>query len=318
MLHYFVWCLSVEVDPIETDSMRAYMDSRRHIPGDIDVLDPKEKLIEDIPSHDNVVVKEVSEDIKTSPSMFHKKYSVKWQGMFPVEIFVDIVKRDTLDISLLDFDINGLQYNKQTGLTYSGVHACNCKSILCKMKDAESLHKGISGIIEKRATFMQDLLGGEHRASARKRYLTRIRKMIERGFTVTGWDEEYPSYIVEMRHEKCQICYDEVPPGYRMHSLRCGKTIGSSGVCKNCFWELLMSCANKGKYFECPLCREQRILFGTQEALALQKNAIHAEKVARLVGIDAKADLSNLTWTNSRCVLQTEEPTDDESEIDDD
>lgn len=294
---YLVWCMDRRLEPTELNTIKKFADVGFPMPADLDILDPNDTLLSSgihVLKAENVktiVDTELtytpdgaSESKKIIPE--HSKHEISMPGLLPIKIRFDKVKRKYMDPVLLDFDVNGLMFNKKQGLLASCDHSADCKSLLCKLTDASRLHDSIVGIINRSAEFIGTFEPGPHMYTRRKLFLSRIKKMLIKGWKIKYWDEEYPHVVLTARdsvdYKTCKICMTETKDGDKHYLLRCNGSISTNGICEECFWKWLNDATEKGRYVKCPLCREERLIFGNECQLNKQKEAALKAKVIKV------------------------------------
>ncbi len=299
-IHYLVWCLETEQDPPCPMTIKNYLGAGFTPPTDLDILDPrgtllKSKTIPLLQSNKVVTLKNTDLEytlpdgtVRQKPIPGHTKHKLTIHGMIPVEIQFDLVKKKDLVIDALDFNVNRLVFSNKHGLQVGGKHNSSCKSMLCKLRNASLLHESITGILTRDAIFMSEFPPGPHQITRRKMLISRIKKMLIRKWHILNWDEEYPTVQItnldSIEYKTCKICSGISEVGDKLHLMMCNGTISNNGICEDCFWKLLNSAADEGRYVKCPFCREKRLIFGTREQLQEQRTTRLKDKQSSLAG----------------------------------
>lgn len=289
---YLVWCLDHKLEPTELDTIKEFVDSGFPIPADLDILDPIDTLLssgihvlkaENVKPvvdpdsiYDSDETSDSDETFDSKKNNFkHSKHEININGLLPIKFRFDKINRKYTDTLIPDFDVNGLMFNKKHGLVVSCNHSTDCKSLLCKLTDANRLNDSIIGIINRTAEFVGTFEPGPHMQTKRKLFLSRIKKMLIKGWKIKYWDEEYPCVVLTVQdsidYKTCKICMTETKDGDKHYLLRCGGSISTNGICEECFWKWLTDAVEKGRYVKCPLCREERLIFGDKQQLNKQK-----------------------------------------------
>jgi hypothetical protein len=224
----------------------------------------------------------------------HTKHEIRIDGIIPIKISFDRVTSKEVDTSLLDFDVNGLTFNKKFGLMATTAdHTSKCKSTLCSLLIAKHTQNYIRGILCQTAAFVGEFLPGPHMQHRRKALLARIKKMLAKGWHVPMWDEEYPKVIITNSDspdsKSCKICLSDIELGQASYRLRCNGTISRYAVCEDCFWQWLENAAENGRFITCPLCREKRLIFGSPYQLEEQNEKNLKTKKKKVYGTDNKS-----------------------------
>ena len=294
---YLVWCLDSKLEPTETNTIKKFADTGFPMPADLDILDPKNTLLSsgihvlktaNVKTIIDTELTYTPEGAKEAKKIIpdHSKHEISIPGLLPIQIRFDKVKRRYIDPILRDFDVNGIMFNKKRGLVTSCKHSINCKSLLCKMNEATHLHNAIVGIINRTAEFVGTFEPGPHMQIGRKLFISRIKKMLIKGWKIKYWDEEYPHVVLTAQdsvdYKTCKICMAETKEGEKHYLLRCNGTISTNGICEECFWAWLNDAAEKSTRVKCPLCREERLIFGNEFQLTKQKEDALKAKIIKV------------------------------------
>lgn len=281
--HYFAWCENNSYLPTEVCTMKTFIGLKRHIPNDLDIYSGNDALTKVFP--EAILEGETSRDYRFP----HARYSLPNQTLFgDLPVQVDVLKCKKI-CAPMDFSVNCLSFSKVLGLyldvdissftllenvdqsriyaddvdifqNWSSIHA-KCPLIghcLDCQFFQRRLIKMLTNNISEKTTFLLDV-----RPTVLRRpiILRRIKKMIDRGFTIVGWDDYFPTRNVRPDENiPCVICKGQI--SYKGYQLVCGRKFQPDNLlCVDCFWLHLEDQAKKGNCISCPLCRQVDPLF---------------------------------------------------------
>lgn len=251
-IHYVVWCGAMKTSPDNVDSMKEYIGTGRHIPEDLDVQKSSAK------TQDFCTLFDV-ERTKGPDNSFNLSvvYSVK-NTDFPLSTPLKVdVCRDKKSCPT-DFDVNSLTLTNQ-GVIVLGVLGrsvgipCSCKEnghkFECMTKRNRFEEETKQNILARKAKFLDV-------RSRSTLSIKRLKKMLDRGFTIEGWNDWYRKLHLET---VCIICQENCSEGYQTV---CGGKYIQQLICEPCFWRYMEEMVVKTGNFVCPLCRRADHLFG--------------------------------------------------------
>jgi hypothetical protein len=303
--HYFAYCMTSDpiLDPWESTSSSKYNnDKSYHTPDDVDLLYSNFAISHGlITKHTSCIISNITyidmEGTETKERPAHsytatfKNHTIKRAIatkhdtiIGPVKIKLDIVSSSTLEYQSLDFDVNSLILTHE-GLIASMPVSTKYDSTTVETVKRMNLTKVMNAIKDKKATFIGKFIPGPDHNVQREYLVKRFRKMIEKGFTIVGWNERYPRDTVDIydviEYSSDYTKDDEKPPlqcalhcGTKFHvgdvlyyTKCCNTRIGhqQSGrriyLCDDCFWNDLNQHATKGRMYKCAFCSHKQFIF---------------------------------------------------------
>jgi hypothetical protein len=253
--------------------MRIYFESGLHIPNDIDIYDPYNRLftigISLLDTYSEIELKS-NDNRYAASNIIGRKYTVTKKSFVDIDILIDVTNKIHSDN--IDFRINGLAIDKQQGLHILHQKYSMYDNTINKCIDEfHEINHIVSDIKYRRSEFIGKFNGGPNYSNQRKKLINRFRKMIDHGINIIGFDEYYPKKIISkydiiIAKEliKCIICQDEIKVNSTVIVLECAGKMTSNFLCNECFWSHLYSRADEDRYYKCPLCRETKPLFENQ------------------------------------------------------
>lgn len=264
--HYLAWCSQKEMDPKLRLTARRFLKSGRHIPRDIDVFDPEDRLLSKTMCKCDTIIPAHSEkyDALTVPHM-KRIFRIPVTYFGNIDVSVDATFAHTIRFNGLDFDVNSL--------TYSAAHGLRCiederstKKHINHLLRGKRITKIVDAIDAKQAKFLGTFDSGSDKMINRILFIGRIKKMIYAGFTIEGWNLLYPTYTIshlDCKEDRvCGICYETLEHGEVAQLSPCCSSESRKLMCMVCFWKLMKDLATKSCNYICPFCRDMHIIFG--------------------------------------------------------
>lgn len=274
--HYIAITLDMGMDPFNDDSVKWFLTTGRHVPEDLDVMDPggvfrreswsSFSLKEEIEKHELYVGNSVHPDLRGNHSLIdHSKFVFQADNRFIgyLEFSVDVVSRNNIAADTLDFDVNALVFTHE-GFTHQ--LDFNKNDYLRTMREPLIVAQIVDAIKRKEATAVGTFDAGPDNKTRRSLLVSRFRKMDAAGYTIKGFNANYPltTLVVldSIDARSCCICQNEHSVGTQVRLLDCCSTGSSKKImCNECFWMHMKTQAELGRFHKCVLCRKQKLLF---------------------------------------------------------
>jgi hypothetical protein len=267
--HYLAWCAKEQKQPWLDNTAAAFLATGRHVPRDVDVLDPEDRIRGhqfDTVRFDREVRTLEHYNILRQLGVEHLKLEYRASSSMFGDVLVsaDVVRADSLLRTGLDFDVNTLSYNNGSGFVPMDVVAFDGRDAMLLARPL-LVAATIDKIVRRQAEFIGDIAAGPHKRTGRTMFISRFKKMNMSGYAIKGWNSRYPMTIVERMDvdmdRMCGVCREEFPDGTAVHISRCCSAASKKLLCHECFWGTMKACAEKGRYYKCPFCNAESLIF---------------------------------------------------------
>lgn len=266
--HYLAWCAGNTANPEDSHTIKTFMETGRHIPRDIDVFDVNDVLATlDLTGFGTPteVDKIVTYDRLSRFGGDHKKYKytvdIPYIGV--VYVNVDAIMSNNIHVNGLDFDINSLTFDNRYGFC-SALESSN-PSENDLLQRPMRVHRIIQKIVAQEAIFIGHFQPSDDHKTSRLLYVGRLRGMLAKGYTIAKWDLTYPLHTIsnlDEHNKTCGICLTHTfANGDKAYLSPCCSAISKKLTCDECFWNTMKALTNIGRYYRCPYCRDEHIIF---------------------------------------------------------